>query len=81
MRASGTTNLIENALSTTASICHRVCRWRNGAQALRWASMALLAAERGFKPVASPAIMAELERALDQALAARLAQQSAAAAD
>lgn len=81
VRAFGTTNLIENALSTTASICHRVCRWRNGAQALRWASMALLAAERGFQPVASPAIMAELERALDQALAARLAQQSAAAAD
>lgn len=64
IRALGTTNLIENAFSTTESICHRVCRWRNGTQATRWATMALLRAEQGFRPVASPEAMAVLARAL-----------------
>ena len=31
VRALGSTNLIENALVATESICRRVCRWRNGA--------------------------------------------------
>jgi putative transposase len=64
IRALGTTNLIENAFATTESICHRVCRWRNGAQAQRWATMALLRAEQGFHPVATAAAMAVLARAI-----------------
>lgn len=64
IRALGTTNLIESAFSTTESICGRVCRWRNGAQARRWATMALLRAERRFRPVASPEAMAALARAI-----------------
>jgi len=61
----GTTNLIENAFLTTESICHRVRRWRNAAQAKRWARMALLKAERGFHPAAPPEVMARLVEALD----------------
>ena len=62
----GTTNLIENAFATTESICHRVRRWRNAAQAKRWARMALLKAERGFHPAAPPEVMARLVEALDR---------------
>lgn|GEM_PF-5437096 len=50
--------IIENAFATTESICHRVRRWRNAAQARRCASMALLKAERGFGVAASPEAMA-----------------------
>lgn len=71
-RALGTTNLIENAFSTTDSICHRVCRWRNGAQAVRWATMALTEAERGFNRVASPEEMAVLARAIERCLNGRV---------
>ena len=66
-----TTNLIENAFATTESICHRVRRWRNAAQAKRWASMALLKAERGFKPIASAETMAELAKSLERHLRQR----------
>jgi hypothetical protein len=66
-----TTNLIENAFATTESICHRVRRWRNAAQAQRWATMALLKAEHGFKPVASPEAMAELAKSLEHQLRER----------
>ncbi len=62
IRALGSTNLIENAFSTTESICHRVCRWRGGTQARRWATMALLRAEEGLRPIASPEAMATRRR-------------------
>jgi len=81
VRALGSTNLIENALATTESICHRVCRWRNGAQAVRWATMALLEAENGFGRVASPEAMAALAEAIAKELQARAARHQAAAAD
>ncbi len=68
MDALGTTNLIEKAYATTESICHRVRRWRNAAQAKRWATMALLQAERGFGRVASPEAMAELAKSLERRL-------------
>lgn len=64
IRALGTTNLIESAFSSTEAVCHRVCRWRNGAQARRWATMALLRAEQGFQPVASPEAMTTLAQAI-----------------
>jgi hypothetical protein len=64
--ALGTTNLIESAFATTESICHRVRRWRNAAQAKRWATMALLKAERGFGRAASPEAMAELAKSLER---------------
>ena len=69
--ALGTTNLIENAFATTESICHRVRRWRNAAQAKRWATMALLKAERGFGRAASPEAMAELAKSLERHLRER----------
>jgi fructosamine-3-kinase len=62
---------IENAFATTESICHRVRRWRNAAQAKRWATMALLQAERGFGVVASPEAMAELAKSLERHLRQR----------
>ena len=73
IRALGSTNLIENAFSTTESICHRVCRWRGGTQARRWATMALLRAEEGFRPIASPEAMAHLAAALASVLERRAA--------
>ncbi len=81
VRALGTTNLIESALARTESICHRVCRWRNGAQAVRWATMALLEAEQGFGRVASPEAMASLSAAIAREMERRAAGEQAAAAD
>jgi len=80
-QALGSTNLIENAFATTESICHRVCRWRSGSQARRWATMALLKAERGFAPVTSPAAMAALAAAVAHCVAERAQAQELAAAD
>ena len=81
VRALGSTNLIENALATTESICQRVCRWRNGAQAMRWASMALLEAENGFGRVAGPEDMASLSGAIAREMQLRAAREQASAAD
>ena len=67
----GWTKEIENAYATTESICHRVRRWRNAAQAKRWATMALLKAERGFGRAASPEAMAELAKSLERHLRER----------
>jgi len=69
--ALSSTNLIENAFATRESICHRVRRWRNAAQAKRWATIALLKAERGFGVVASPEAMAELAKSLERHLRQR----------
>ena len=68
----------ENAFATTESICHRVRRWRSGTQARRWATMALLKAERGFTAVATPATMALLADALQHCLAVRDSELGAA---
>lgn len=62
----GTTNLIENAYSTTESICRRVTWWRDAGQAKRWAMMALRKAAQGFRRAACPAAMARLAAALEQ---------------
>jgi hypothetical protein len=69
--ALGTTNLIESAFATTECICGRVRRWRNAAQAKRWATMALLKAERGFGVVAPEEAMAELAKSLERQLRER----------
>ena len=70
IRVLGNTNLIGSAFATTEAICHRVRRWRNGAQAKRWATMALLRAERGFHPVASAEAMALLAKAIAERISA-----------
>lgn len=64
-----TTNLIENLFSTAGGFTRRVCRWRSGEQALRWAKLALREAEPGLHPVAGPEAMAVLREAIDAALA------------
>lgn len=68
LRALGSTNLIESVFSTTGSLCRRVCRWRSGTQAIRWATMALVQAEKGFGRAASPEAMAVLTRAIAERL-------------
>ena len=42
------THLIESAFSRHEGVAHRVKRWRNGNQALRWAAASLALAEQGF---------------------------------
>jgi putative transposase len=68
LTALGSTNLIESVFSTTGSLCRRVCRWRSGTQAIRWATMALVQAETGFGRAASPEAMAVLARAIAERL-------------
>jgi putative transposase len=76
LRALRTTNLIESVFSGVEAFTHRVCRWRNQAQALRWARLALFEAERGFRsPVAGPAAMARLQRILAAEMARRAGPQ------
>lgn len=72
LRALRTTNLIESVFSGVEAFTHRVCRWRDQRQALRWAKLALYEAECGFRaPVAGPAAMARLADIIAADLAAR----------
>jgi putative transposase len=74
LRALRTTNLIESVFSGVEAFTHRVCRWRDQGQALRWAKLALYEAERGFRsPVAGPAAMARLARIIAAELTSRTA--------
>jgi putative transposase len=61
------TNVIESAFSRHEGVAHRVKRWRNGDQALRWVAASLAIAERGFKRLS-----AEHLAALATALAAHV---------
>jgi putative transposase len=54
------TNLIESAFSRDEAVTHRVKRWRNGNQALRWTAVALALAEQGFSAIRGAEHLADL---------------------
>lgn len=58
------TNVIESAFSLHESTSHRVKRWRNGMQFLRWVAAGLYRAERAFGKLNKPESLAALARAL-----------------
>lgn len=59
------TNIIESVFSRHEGVAHRVKRWQNGNQALRWAAAALALAERGFHPLGTPEQWAQLAADLE----------------
>ena len=58
------TNVIESAFSLHESTSHRVKRWRNGKQFLRWVAAGLYRAERAFVKLNKPEALAALAQAL-----------------
>jgi transposase-like protein len=71
-----TTNLIESPYSGVRLRTRRVCRWRDGKMALRWAASALLITERHFNRIMGYRDLWILKAALDRNQAA--AQQKVA---
>lgn len=59
------TNVIESTFSVHEGTAHRVKRWRNGKQVLRWVGAASYRAEQSFERVGTPESLAKLARALD----------------
>jgi putative transposase len=59
------TNVIESAFSRHEGVSHRVKRWRNGDQALRWVAAGLALAERGFRRLRGAAHLTALAAALE----------------
>ena len=43
------TNAIENMLGMVRRVCHNVKRWWNAAMALRWTTVGVLEAAKGFR--------------------------------
>ena len=58
------TNVIESAFSLHESTSHRVKRWRNGKQFLRWVAAGLYRAERAFRRLSDQQALKELGLAL-----------------
>lgn len=58
------TNVIESAFSLHESTSHRVKRWRNGKQFLRWVAAGLYRAERAFSQITDLQSLAKLAMAL-----------------
>ncbi len=61
------TNLIESAISRQQGVAHRVKRWRNGTQALRWSAVGLALAEQSFAVIPGAEHLAALATALSHA--------------
>lgn len=60
------TNVIESTFSVHEGTAHRVKRWRNGKQVLRWVAAASYRAERAYEKVGSPAALRSLGQALER---------------
>lgn len=65
------TNVIESAFSLHESTSHRVKRWRNGKQFLRWVAAGLYRAERAFARLSDAESLAKLAQALTRHTEAR----------
>ena len=59
-----TTNVIESGFSRHESVTHRVKRWRDGEQALRWLATSLALAEQSFGRLTAAAHLPALQAAL-----------------
>lgn len=60
------TNVIESTFSVHEATAHRVKRWMNGKQVLRWVAAASYLAEKSFKQVGNPEALSKLARALER---------------
>jgi transposase-like protein len=60
------TNVIESTFSLHEAIAHRVKRWQNGQQLVRWAGVALLRAEESFGTVGDAELLRQLSEALEK---------------
>ena len=60
------TNIIESAFSVHEAAAHRVKRWRNGTQVLRWVAASSCEAERAFESLGTPESLGCLARALER---------------
>ena len=60
------TNIIESTFSVHEATAHRVKRWRNGQQVLRWVALSSDRAEKAFKPVGNSEQRAQLASALER---------------
>ena len=67
-RTLATTNPIESALSIAETVTARVKRWREGDMRQRWCAAGLLRAESKFRRVLGHRHLAELKKALQQAV-------------
>lgn len=65
------TNVIESAFSLHESTSHRVKRWRNGKQFLRWVAAGLYRAERAFAKLTDAESLSKLAQALRRHAEAR----------
>jgi putative transposase len=63
------TNVIESAFSIYEGATHRVKRWRNGKQVVRWAAVSLHVAEKAFGSIGDPELLSKLASALAHASA------------
>lgn len=64
------TNVIESTFSQHESTAHRVKRWQNGQQLIRWTGVALLRAEQAYGTVGDAETLRKLREALEQHAAA-----------
>jgi transposase-like protein len=60
------TNVIESTFSVHEATAHRVKRWRNGKQVLRWVALSSRRAETAFEQVGTPEQLAQLASALER---------------
>jgi putative transposase len=67
-RTLATTNPIESALSIAEAVTGRVKRWRDGDMRQRWCAAGLLRAESKFRRVRGHRHLADLKKALEQAV-------------
>lgn len=73
------TNIIESTFSQHESTAHRVKRWQNGEQLVRWAGVALWRAEQAFGTVGDAELLRQLCEALERHAAASSAAKGAQA--
>lgn len=60
------TNVIESTFSMHEATAHRVKRWQNGRQLVRWAGMALLRAEQSFGTIGDTELLRRLSETLER---------------
>lgn len=68
-RSLSNTNIIESCFSTTRTLTDKVKRWRDGSMVERWAAVALLEAEKGFRRIKGYKDMPNLLTALKREVA------------
>ena len=76
-RSLRSTNIIESIFARHEEVAHRVKRWCDGFQALRWAAASLLRAEKALRPLPAATGLPRLAAALEQHFRGQSASQAA----